>query len=144
MSRVQNLKVLILDKTDVQILVVMLEMWGGGGHQFQIYHDGTIFPSTAPVKRLRICWPILKACRVLTGPNDSYEMAAHTMTDPPPCLTPGKRHCGLSAFFGFHQTETGPDRKTKTIHQSSFTFTLLRFYVLEPHWAPIWAVVAFK
>lgn len=54
-----------------------------------------------------------KPCRTLTGPNDSYEMAAHTMTDPPPCLTPGKRHCGLNAFFHFLQTETGSHRKQR-------------------------------
>lgn len=55
--------------------------------------------SADSLKWLCIYWPFLKPCRTPTGPNDSYEMAAHTMTDPPPCLTPGKRHCGLSYFF---------------------------------------------
>lgn len=55
--------------------------------------------SADSLKWLCIYWPFLKPCRTPTGPNDSYEMAAHTMTDPPPCLTPGKRHCGLSYYF---------------------------------------------
>lgn len=57
--------------------------------------------SADSLKWLCIYWPFLKPCRTPTGPNDSYEMAAHTMTDPPPCLTPGKRHCGLSYYLFF-------------------------------------------
>lgn len=72
-----------------------------GNNQFEINDEKIVFPATGPVKWPHIYWPFLKPFRTLTGPNDSYEMAAHTMTDPPPCLTPGKRRCGLNAFSGF-------------------------------------------
>lgn len=59
----------------------------------------------------------LKVC----SPNDSYEVAAQTMTDPPPGLTPGsKTTVGRAAFwllfflfFGSDQTEPKPDRRWK-------------------------------
>lgn len=66
--------------------------------------------SADSLKWLCIYWPFLKPCRTPTGPNDSYEMAAHTMTDPPPCLTPGKRHCGLSYFFFFFFIWLSPNK----------------------------------
>lgn len=61
----------------------------------------------------------LKVC----SPNDSYEVAAETMTDPPPSLTPGSKNTvgragwvGFSCCFftfclfsGFDQTQADPD-----------------------------------
>lgn len=88
-------------------------MWGVVDSKYSMEGQYFQHSTIGPVKWPHICWPYLKSCRTLTGPNDSYEMAAHTMTDPPPCLTPGKRHCGLNALFGVLQTETGPERKQR-------------------------------
>lgn len=85
-----------------------------GDCQFEIDIRGTVLQRGTT---RGVIWPhigglFLETCSgILTGPTDSYEMAAHTMTEPPPRLTPGKRQCGLNSLAFSEQKPFQPANK---------------------------------
>lgn len=75
-----------------------------------------------------LCWSFLNPRRAFTGPTASYEMAAHTMTDPPPCLTPGIKTLWVEYIFLFTNKSYHRFNKKK---REKKTFTSLMLHIFH-------------